>query len=158
MNLHRLITVALLCAFLLGSVSLAADLSPAQEAEAKEIENLLIAPCCWRQPVSVHPSAASDEIKGQIREMLAAGMGRDEIVQKYVAEYGERILAKPPVEGFGSLAYFLPVIFLIAGAIVALLVIRKLRPSGVSQEPSVAAASAASRSDYSAKLDKELWG
>jgi len=158
MNLHRLITVALLCVFLLGSVSFGADLTPAQETEAKEIENLLIAPCCWRQPVSVHPSAASDEIKGQIREMLAAGMGRDEIVQKYVAEYGERILAKPPAEGFGSLAYFLPVIFLIAGAIVALLVIRKLRPSAVAQEPSVAAASAASRSDYSAKLDKELWG
>jgi cytochrome c-type biogenesis protein CcmH len=158
MNFHRLITVTLLSAFLLGSISFGADLSPAQENEAKEIENLLIAPCCWRQPVSVHPSAASDEIKVQIREMLAAGMGRDEIVQKYVAEYGERILAKPPAEGFASLAYFLPAIFLIAGAIVALLVIRKLRPSGVPPEPSAAAASAASRSDYSAKLDKELWG
>lgn len=158
MNVRRLIHISVLSALLATSLSFGADLSPELEQEAREIENILIAPCCWRQPVSVHPSGASDEIKAEVREMLAAGLGRDEIIQKYVAEYGERILAKPPAEGFGSLAYFLPVIFLVAGALLAIVVFRKLRPAVVPQEAPVAAKSAAPRSDYSAKLDKELWG
>ena len=37
------------------------------EQEARRIERLLIAPCCWTQPVSDHYSAEADEIR--------AGMG-----------------------------------------------------------------------------------
>jgi cytochrome c-type biogenesis protein CcmH/NrfF len=49
------------------------------ETEAKAIEGLLISPCCWRQPVSVHFSPASDEVREEVREMLSAGLTREEI-------------------------------------------------------------------------------
>lgn len=135
---------------------LGAQLDPGLEAEAKEIETLLIAPCCWRQPVSEHYSAAADQIRTEVREMLASGLTRDQILQKYVAEYGERILSKPPARGFNSLAYFLPVLFLAAGAGVAVLVVRRLRP--VAVRVSAERTAEKSESKYASQLDKEMWG
>jgi cytochrome c-type biogenesis protein CcmH len=134
---------------------LGAQLSPQLESEAKEIETMLIAPCCWTQPVSEHYSAAADQIRTEVRQMLASGMTRDQILQKYVAEYGQRILSKPPARGFNSLVYFLPVLFLIAGAGVAVLVVRRLRPASAPTEPPAAQQPG---SKYSSQLDKEMWG
>jgi len=133
-----------------------ADTPSDLEKEARQIDNLLIAPCCWRQPVSDHFSPAADEIRAEVREMLSLGMTREQILQKYVDEYGERILSKPPAEGFGTLAYFLPVIFLVAGAAVAIVVIRSLRPRTAPEIPKVSTPEAESR--HSARLERELWG
>lgn len=135
---------------------LSADLTPDQEQEARAIEGLLIAPCCWRQPVSAHYSPASDEVRAEIREKLAAGATREEILADYVAEYGEKILAKPTAKGFNALAYFLPLVFLILGAGVAAVVIKKLRPQ-VAESPAPPA-SVKVKSKYSEQLERELWG
>ncbi|UCF37091.1 MAG: cytochrome c-type biogenesis protein CcmH [Acidobacteriota bacterium] len=150
-----LIVVAILGCF---SLSVSADEvgDPKVETEAKAIEGLLISPCCWRQPVSVHFSPASDEVRAEVRQMLASGMTRAEILDKFVAEYGERILAKPPAEGFGAFAYVLPVIFLVLGAAVALLVIQKLRPrAAVAADPGKARTV---DSKYAKQLEEEMWG
>ncbi len=125
------------------------------EAEAKQLENMIIAPCCWRQPVAAHYSPAADEVRKDVRQKLAAGMTRQAILDEYVARYGEKILSKPPAHGFGRLAYFLPVIVLAAGAAVAVVVIRRLRPAEAAAPEAVAPPTTAA---YSARLDKELWG
>lgn len=152
----------ILAVLLLLSTSVAAqgppELSPQLEEEAKAIEGLLISPCCWRQPVSVHFSGASDEVRSEVREMLASGLSRDEILDRYVAEYGERILAKPKAEGFSALAYFLPAIFLLMGGGVALIVIRKLRPSHNESVGAPEGSESVVTGAYSKKLEKELWG
>ena len=134
---------------------LGADLTESQEQEARAIEGLLIAPCCWRQPVSAHYSPASDEVRAEVGEMLSSGLTREEILDSYVAEYGEKILAKPTTEGFNALAYFLPFIFLIVGAAVAAVAIKKLRPpTSETARP----ASVKIKSKYAEQLDRELWG
>ena len=74
--------------------------------KAREIEDSLIAPCCWSQPVSQHYSEVTDQIRLEVRAMVEAGKSRDEILDYYVAEYGERILAAPRAEGFNALATF----------------------------------------------------
>ena len=80
-----------------------------QDAEkAREIEDDLIAPCCWSQPVSQHYSEAAEQIRREVRAMVAEGKSRNEILDYYVAKYGERILAAPRAKGFNSLAYILP--------------------------------------------------
>jgi cytochrome c-type biogenesis protein CcmH len=151
----RIFRALLFVAFVFQNVW-GADLTEEQERTAREIEGLLIAPCCWRQPVAVHFSPASDEVRAEIRKMIAAGSSRDEVLDRYVAEYGERILAKPTTEGFNALAYFLPFLFLVAGAGVAVIVIKKLRPQPAKaavKEPRVKR-----KSKYSEQLDRELWG
>ncbi|HRR25528.1 MAG TPA: cytochrome c-type biogenesis protein CcmH [Acidobacteriota bacterium] len=134
-------------------------LTPAQEQEAKAIENLLIAPCCWRQPVAVHYSAAADEVRMEIRTLLTQGRSRQEILDYFVAEYGAQILAKPPAEGFGAVAYYLPWLFLLAGAGLAVLLIRRLRPAPAAVTEGVTDLSADKEKDpYAERLKQELWG
>lgn len=153
-----LIPTLFLLLFSFSFAQVGSNLSPEQEAEAKVIEGLLISPCCWRQPVSVHFSGASDEVRTEVRQMLASGLSRDEILDRYVAEYGERILAKPKAEGFSALAYFLPAIFLLVGGGVAVVVIRKLRPSRNEDVGTPERSESPVTGAYSKKLEKELWG
>lgn len=96
-------------------------------AKARRIEDQLIAPCCWTQPVSQHYSEVSEQIRKEVRAMVEAGKSRDEILDYYVAKYGERILAAPRARGFNILAYVLPWAALAAGAWLLFILLRKLR-------------------------------
>lgn len=86
-----------------------APLSPALEQEAKAIERVVIAPCCWMQPVSDHQSPASDEVKRQIRVWLAEGKTRQQVFDGFVEQYGVRVLAEPPNQGFTRFLYLTPI-------------------------------------------------
>jgi len=116
---------------LLLSVVFAAMVMPAPpdtaaiEREAKQIERLLIAPCCWTQPVSDHYSADADRIRVEVRQMLTAGQSREAILDSYVAKYGQRILVEPRPEGFAAFLHYLPWLFLAAGGAATVLVVRR---------------------------------
>jgi len=140
----------------LSSSLFSQELSEAQEEEAKSIEGMLIAPCCWRSPVSVHYSPAADEIRSEVRKMLAEGLNQEEIINHFVAEYGEKILAKPPATGFNLLAYFLPALFLAVGAMIAVVVVKKLRPT-LASEKKMHSGSTKLDSAYEERIEKELW-
>ena len=91
------------------------SLSPSDAALVRDIENNLIAPCCWTQPISEHPSEVSDLMRTEVRAMVAEGKSRDAILDYYVAKYGERILAAPRARGVNVLAYAAPFAALILG-------------------------------------------
>ena len=93
----------------------AQSLTASQTALVRDIENNLIAPCCWNQPISEHPSEISDFMRAEIRAMVAEGKSRREILDYYVAQYGERILAAPRAGGINTLAYVTPFAALILG-------------------------------------------
>lgn len=126
----------------------------ALDEKAREIDNMLMAPCCWTQPVSKHYSGAADEIREGVRRMLAEGKGRQEILDFYVSKYGERILAMPPARGFNLMAYVLPALFLILGAWATRILLarwRRERSAQPSREPRPAAEGA-----YAERLEREL--
>jgi cytochrome c-type biogenesis protein CcmH len=124
------------------------------EAKAKEIDRLIMAPCCWTQPVSDHYSGVASEIRQGIRKMLAEGKTRQQILDFYVAKYGERILSMPKAEGFNLMAYVLPAMALLVGAVIVRAVIRAWN------RPTPAAASGpapqAASEDYARRLEEEL--
>jgi cytochrome c-type biogenesis protein CcmH len=95
--------------------SLVSSAAPqASEETAREIKGMLMAPC-WSQPVSQHYSEAADQIRKEIRQLLATGKSKQEILDYYVAEYGERLFSSPRPHGFNLLAYILPVASLLTG-------------------------------------------
>ncbi len=104
-------------------------------AKAREIEDQLIAPCCWSQTVAQHYSEVSEQIRQEVRAMLEAGKSRDEILDYYVAQYGERILAAPRARGFNTLAYILPWTALTAGTWLLIVRLRKLRLPAPAEAP-----------------------
>lgn len=131
------------------------------EETAREIETMLIAPCCWSQPVSQHYSEAADQIRKKVRRLLAAGKSKQEILDYYVLAYGERILASPRPHGFNLLAYILPWAFLVTGVAVLIIFLRKWtrRPPNM---PGSDAALAPLAEQYASRVEHELrelqWG
>jgi cytochrome c-type biogenesis protein CcmH len=150
----------------------AAATAASLEREARQIETMLIAPCCWREQVSVHQSEAAEQVKREIREMLAGDMTRRQVLDAFVARYGARILAEPPDQGFGRVLYHGPWIVGLASAIGLVLFIRRVtRPAaGASRADLVEAGGAVAGSasgdhgttgnevdpTYNERLDEEL--
>ena len=127
----------------------------ALEREAKLLEAKLIAPCCWSQQVSLHQSPAADDIKQTVRKLLAEGKTSQQILDIYVAQYGDRILAEPPARGFSRLIYVAPWVFLVASVGLVVVVIRRLR--AVSPAPARAErATSAPTEDEADRIDEEL--
>lgn len=141
-------------ALILALSAQAAPEAASTEAAARRLEAKLIAPCCWSQQVSVHQSPAADEIKRDVRVRLARGETEAQILNDYVVQFGERILAEPPARGFNRFLYVMPPVFLIGGAgLVVLLVRRFSRRASVEPEPQPVA-----RTDgaYEERLNDEL--
>ena len=127
----------------------------ALEQQAKQLEAKLMAPCCWAQQVSLHQSPAADEVKQNIRRLRAEGKTSQQILDSYVAEYGDRILAEPPARGFNLLVYVAPWVFLVASVGLVVVVIRRLR--AVNAAPASAGRAApAPTEDEADRIDEEL--
>jgi cytochrome c-type biogenesis protein CcmH len=126
----------------------------ALEVRAEEIERALIAPCCFRQQVSVHASPAADDVRRDVRARLAAGETRAEILDAYVAQYGKRILAEPPAEGAGAALQIAPFVMAVGGIGLLALIVRRLTrpvraPVNETGEPALSA-------DEQARVDQAL--
>jgi cytochrome c-type biogenesis protein CcmH len=139
-------------AVLLG-VSFLSIQAAAQEKEeiARRIEGELMAPCCWAEPVSQHLSPIAEEMRREIRAMLAVGKTEQEILDIYVAKYGERILTTPPARGFNLLAYIMPWVLAVTGVVAVVVVLKRwlaLR-SADSATPAV-------DDRYADRIDREL--
>lgn len=113
LNMLRICT-ALILSLLWPAAVFCSDILPDSEM-VRDIEDHLIAPCCWNQPISQHESPISEQMREEVRTMVAAGMTREEIMDHFVALHGERVLAVPRSVGFNRLVYVLPGIALVFG-------------------------------------------
>lgn len=86
--------------------------SESQEALVKDLEQSLIAPCCWSGTVYDHGHA---DMEAEIRQMVDDGKSRQAIIDHYVARYGERILASPVASGFNLMAWITPILIALVG-------------------------------------------
>jgi cytochrome c-type biogenesis protein CcmH/NrfF len=138
----------------------------ALEREARQIETMLIAPCCWREQVSVHQSEAAEQVKQEIRAMLAAGLTRQQVLDRFVSGYGARILAEPPDAGFGRVLHHAPWVLGLSSLVGLAFVITRVtrreargRPKGEAPGTGTAVTEAASgdaEAAYRQRLDDEL--
>jgi cytochrome c-type biogenesis protein CcmH len=143
--------------FSLAVVSLGSVPGPDLEREARAIEAMLVAPCCFTQSVAVHQSAAAAEVREDVRARLAAGETRQQILDAYVRRYGKRVLTEPPAAGFDAALYVAPVIVFLGSIVLMLAVVRRFTapPGGVpaaGRAPQPAPAGGA----YQSRLDTEL--
>jgi cytochrome c-type biogenesis protein CcmH len=89
-------------------------LAAAAPDPVRRIEERFLAPCCWRESVAVHQSPKAEELRAEIQQMVAAKKSEAEIVDHYVALYGERILREP--RGLRSLwLMIVPLVVLVGG-------------------------------------------
>jgi cytochrome c-type biogenesis protein CcmH len=59
------------------------------------LEESLVAPCCYREPVSRHQSDVAVEMRGEITRMVIEGKSDHEILDYYRVKYGDEVFAEP---------------------------------------------------------------
>ena len=119
----------------------------------------LYCPVCPNTPLDVCTTQACKDWRAQIREQLASGWTDKEVMNYFVRQYGERVLAEPQRGGFTSLVWMLPVLVVLLGLIAVWLILkswkasRKVFPATI--QPVAPAATSVPR-DILAKIEAEI--
>lgn len=114
--------------------------SPYDKEEAQSIDRMLMCPVCAGTTIEQSAAQIAQQMQGVVREMLAQGASRDEILDFFVDRYGVEVLAAPPKSGVNLLAWILPVLGVLAALAGGLVVIRAMTARGAGalvSEPAV---------------------
>lgn len=157
--------VAILLLIALTSVALAQDGTPptptptARQAvtadDVNRIAKQMYCPVCENEPLDACRTAACQQWRAQIGQMLSEGQSEQQIKDYFVARYGVRVLAQPPAQGTSLLLYVLPIVGLIIGAVIVVWLLRRLRARG-AQAPGAAAAPESTGDEYIDRIERDL--
>jgi cytochrome c-type biogenesis protein CcmH/NrfF len=89
----------------------------AVETAASHLFNATMSPFCPGLLLANCPSPQAGMLRDTIRTWLAAGVPADSIRAMLLAAYGEQVRAAPRAGGFGLLAWVVPGVALVAGAL-----------------------------------------
>jgi cytochrome c-type biogenesis protein CcmH/NrfF len=135
----RAIVAALVLLMLLPSVGHA----DAIDDGVRRIGLQLQCPVCEGQNVADSPSGLATDMRSVIRARLIAGETDQQILNEFVASYGDSILTEPPKRGISLGVWIGPLAALIVGAILVVALLRTWRRpaisrNGVAVDPDVA--------------------
>lgn len=151
MRRAALLTLALLA--LLAPAAVAA--TPQTTLGAVEAEVMCVS---CNVALNVAESPQADATRAEIRRLIAQGLTKQEIKDRLIAQYGDRVLALPQTKGFSLAAYWVPIAVGIGLLVVLALVVprwlRKNRRDG-DAGPDAPAGPALSDAD-TRRLDAEL--
>jgi cytochrome c-type biogenesis protein CcmH len=105
------LALLLVAALLVAPAAYASERHPTQA----ELEGEVMCPVCGTT-IDQSDSPAAQQIKRVIARDIASGKTKSQIEDQLVAEYGNAILAAPPHHGFGLLAWWLPIVGIVAAA------------------------------------------
>jgi cytochrome c-type biogenesis protein CcmH/NrfF len=101
---------------------------------AKTLGGKLICMCGCNEILTACNHVGCTRSAAMLKEMdqrVASGDSDDLVLQSFVQEYGEAVLAEPPAHGFNSLAWAIPVLASLLGLGLVILVIRNWRHPAV---------------------------
>ncbi|MBS1856509.1 MAG: cytochrome c-type biogenesis protein CcmH [Acidobacteria bacterium] len=67
----------------------------AQPDRVAHLENSVLAPCCYTEPVSRHQSEIAMKMRLEIAKWVEQGRSDEDILAEYVARYGAKVLVDP---------------------------------------------------------------
>lgn len=70
---------------------------------------------CQNQSIAESDAPLAQDLRGQVREQLAAGRSDDQILDYLVARYGDFVLYEPPLRASTLLLWAGPLALLVAG-------------------------------------------
>ncbi len=108
-----------------AGVALASAAAPVDERTVTEIASQLRCVVCQSLSVADSPSETAHQMRGVIRERLAAGETPEQVTAYFVEKYGVWILLAPPQRGFSLLVWIVPYAGLLAGLVLVIVVVRR---------------------------------
>jgi len=88
---------------------------PAVEARLKALSTELRCLVCQNQTLSDSSAPLAEDLRREIRELIAKGMTDKEITEYLVARYGDFVRYRPPVKSQTLLLWVGPTVLLLAG-------------------------------------------
>ena len=110
----------------------------ALDAATQEIASVLRCPVCQGLSVADSPTDLARNMKRQVRELVAAGYDREQVLRYFEASYGEFVRLQPPLRGVNWLVWVAPVAGLRAGGYVVARALRRPPPAPAAAEPPAA--------------------
>jgi cytochrome c-type biogenesis protein CcmH len=109
----------------------------ALEKRTHEVAALLRCPVCQGLSVADSPSTMATNMRGQVRDLVAAGYDQEQILAYFERSYGEFVRLQPPLRGVNWLVWLAPVAGLLFGGAVVWWALRG--PRGAPAGPAVGA-------------------
>src|SRR4030067_2036775 len=112
-----LVLISLVAIFFLATIVVYAQEKIPTDDEVNAIAKKLYCPVCPNTPLDVCETKACEDWRAQIRDQLTAGWSEQQIIDYFVAQYGERVLAEPQRKGFSLLVWMLTVLVVLFGLV-----------------------------------------
>ena len=100
------------------------------ESQAQAIDRMIMCPVCPAETIDQAQVEISRQMRLIVREMLAEGKERDEILDFFAERYGQDILAAPPKSGASLVAWLLPVGGVMAALVGVFFIVRAMTRRG----------------------------
>jgi cytochrome c-type biogenesis protein CcmH len=101
----------------------------ALDAATQEVAAVLRCPVCQGLSVADSPTELARNMKRQVREMLAVGYDREQVLAYFESSYGEFVRLQPPLRGVNWTLWVAPVLGLLAGSFVVARALRRRDPA-----------------------------
>lgn len=98
---------------------------PVSDDEVNAVAKKLYCPVCENTPLDVCPTKACKDWREMIRQQLGNGWTEQQVMDYFAANFGTRVLAQPPANGFSALVWVLPALALVGGGVVLWRVLRR---------------------------------
>jgi cytochrome c-type biogenesis protein CcmH len=131
---------------------------PVSDNAVNRVAKQLYCPVCPNTPLDVCETQACQDWRAQIKDQLGQGWSDQQVIEYFVAQYGERVLAEPRRSGFTSFVWLLPVLAVAIGLVVLAQLMRQWKAQRAAAAAVVvpAAASADIPAEVLDRLEKEL--
>lgn len=97
----------------------------AQQSRYERLSRELRCLQCRSETIADSNASLAADLRRQLRELIAAGKSDDEIMRYMTDRYSDYVLYKPPVAPRTWILWAAPVLFVLGGAIAAIVVIRR---------------------------------
>jgi cytochrome c-type biogenesis protein CcmH len=98
---------------------------PAVEARLKHLAVELRCLVCQNQTLADSNAPLAEDLRREVREMIAKDMSDKEIIDFLVARYGDFVLYRPPLKATTTLLWVGPFVLLTIGATVLVITLRR---------------------------------
>ena len=153
MGLKKKLSITLLIVLL--------SVSPARadSATVSDISKQLICQCGCTMVLSncTHTECVTREaMTALIKQKIAQGQSGEQIIQSFVAQHGEEVLASPPKRGFNLVAWVLPFVAILGGGGVIYIALKAWVRRGKSRQTDAVTEAEEGDEEYQRQLEKEL--
>ena len=123
---------------------------------AQGIDKSLMCPVCPSETIDQSQVEIAKQMRVMVRDKLAQGESRGEILQFFVDRYGLGILAEPPKSGFNLLVWVIPPIALLIGSGILAMTVRAMRRGHHRDADEYATPATAGLEPYLSTVDQEI--